>query len=386
MTLVLSFLLVLLGHQLLVTLQPLRLVRPLRPVPRYRVDLFAHSDVAITEVQDVSALLGDTRDYGAALQSAGGQHQWKPLREEKTHYMCGNTLATSVTVLLMGGQGGSGTRGVWKFLNMSGACAMVRSSPSSLDSLGLRSAELVSSAVTVFLTHRSLNFTFASLHPSLEDETKRRFCVFEEDLSHDLAAFHIKHGAVALAIKEPVTMYLLPLFHQRIRSMKFLHLTRDVRTISTYHKEGQTHFQRRFYTAAAQQRILAQLESVYPPEHAIWSTAPERKRHLFIKTWADTQAELMRWASQNLEQHEYFHMRVEDIYVQADVAASTAKIKQLFAWLGYPTSDERVALLLKKAQGYADKYIVRPLDTDLQRWVDLAAGSVLRNLGYGLPQ
>ena len=297
--------------------------------------------------------------------------------------LCGKTMSTAATVLVMGGQGGSGTRGVWQFLQKSGACHMVRSSPDSFDSFGLRSTRLIRSAVTLFLMHRSLNFTLDTLHPALEGEVHRRFCRFESRLAADLAAMYIHSpNAVALAIKEPLTMYLVPVFQQRIRAFKFLHLTRDVRTISKLHMEGKPFFQRRYFTAAAHARIQEQLRAQYAPGDAVWSDTTLLRRHMFIRTWADTQSELRRWAAAHLAPHEYFHLRVEDLYVQADPAASAAKIHELFAWLGYVVSDDEVTQLLLKAQGHGSKYVVRPLSDGLHYWVNASAGHVLRDLGY----
>jgi len=295
---------------------------------------------------------------------------------------CSDKLPSSVPLLLIGGQGGGGTRGIVQLLESFPSCMSVQSDRDSRDSLALRRSGLERSSGTVFLLSRSHEFTFAGLQPSLAAELRRQFCRFEALLAPDLARFAVAGPQLrVLAIKEPKSMYLLPLFRERVENLRFLHLTRDVRTISKYHEENKPSFVTRFYGPTGMAKTRAQLVALLGSERALSRLPkPRLRRLMFIKTWADTQRSLVRWAKAHLEPATYFHLRVEDAYVDLNAASVT----QMFRWMGDNVSETKVAKVLNKGRGHGAKYRIRPADRRdkvLKTWVETVAGDVLDEFG-----
>lgn len=295
---------------------------------------------------------------------------------------CGNKLASRVPLLLVGGQGGSGTRGIGLLLESSPACHFVQSDRNTRDSVALRRSHLEATSSTVFLLARSHEVTFADLQPSVAQELRRNFCKFEALLAPELASFAVAGPQLrVLAIKEPKLMYLLPLFRERVENLRFLHVTRDVRTISKYHEEGEPSFINRLYGPAGMAKIRAQLAALLGSEDAL-SRLPERRlrRLVFIKTWADTQRSLLRWAKAHLGPESYYHLRVEDVYVAQDAASVT----QMFHWMGDNVSKAAVVDSLRMQRKYRSKYLISAADRGdkvLKEWVETVAGDVLDELG-----
>ena len=291
---------------------------------------------------------------------------------------CSTQLDSSTPLLFVGGQGGSGTRGVWAVLKAS--AVIVRSDRFTRDSLALREAGLVDGnrGVTPFLTARSHNFSFGTLHPALRTEYGHMLCKFQRLLAPDVARFRNSSTAVALAIKEPRTMYLLPLLVETLPSLRFLHLTRDPRTVSNWHVEGRHHVHLRMYGVKGMQAILAEAAALggISPEVA----APRvSSRLLAIKMWSDTQRSLMAWCRLHLARRgAYMHLRVEDLYVRHDEAA----LARLFDWMGFDSSAEQRTRLLSGGKGHEAKYVLRERNPFILAWVDHVGGDVLDALGY----
>jgi len=280
----------------------------------------------------------------------------------------------------MGGQGGSGTRGVWELLdtlsrthhlNWHFAAADARTR----DALALREAQLVPTAQTVVATHRGLGFDAASLHPGLRGEVLRRLCAFEAGLLAESRAALGNWSRGLSVVKEPVTQYLLPLLHERYAGrFRFLHITRDVRSISSYHVEGDPGFTRRYLGAEREGMLRARMTSVFrrPLSRA------EARRPLFVAVWAATQADVRAWAAAHLSAGEYHQVRVEALVVERDTQAARA----LLAWLGVELSDGQLARVLARLGGHARRYQARNLTPALREWVEEVAGPTLRDLGY----
>jgi len=86
------------------------------------------------------------------------------------------------------------------------------------------SAEFAAGRVT---PEARFNYTSANLPPRMRGRLSRELCAFEAMLLPEIAAFKRSNTSVVLAMKEPKTMFILPLLRERLPNLKFLHLVRD---------------------------------------------------------------------------------------------------------------------------------------------------------------
>jgi Protein of unknown function (DUF3431) len=291
---------------------------------------------------------------------------------------CDAQLDPSVPLLFVGGQGGSGTRGVWDVLKAS--TVTVRSDRNTRDTLALREAGLSRGrrGATPFLAARGHNFSFATLHPALRSEFERSLCKFQRLLAPEVARFLASSTACALAMKEPRFMYMLPLLVESFPSLHFLHLTRDPRTVSKWHIEGHRSMHLRLFGKQGIETILAEAEAFFGKKRV--ASSPElRKRLLSIKMWSTTQRSLLQWCNEHLAPRgAYMHLRVEDLYVRHDEAA----LARLFDWMEFESSVEEREQLLNGGRGHEAKYVLTERNPRILDWTDHVGGDVLDALGY----
>ena len=169
-------------------------------------------------------------------------------------------------------------------------------------------------------------------------------------------------------------MYLLPLLAESLPSLRFLHLSRDPRTVSQWHIEGQEWMHLRRYGVAGMEAIL------YGAGGAAAVAQPALSaRLLSIKLWSTTQRSLMVWCKEHMKPRgAYMHMRVEDLYVRHDEAA----LARLFEWMGFHSTRAEREKLLAAGKGHEGKYVLAERDPFILAWVDRVGGDVLDALGY----
>lgn len=319
------------------------------------------------------------RCLAAALLIALAHRAWQPPSEGPSE-VCPATAQLPFPLLVLGGQGGSGTRGVWELLYRLNAAHSLgwhfaAAAPDTRDSLAVREALLVPTAQTMVATYRGLGFDEASLHPGLRGEVLRRLCALDTVLLAETAASRANWTHGLTVVKEPLTQYLLPLLAERHRGrFHFLHLTRDVRSISSYHVEGGAAFTRRYLGAAREGAIRARMARVLGR-----LAPPQARRPLFMAMWGTTQADVRAWAAAHLDASEYHQLRVESVFVERDTQA----LRAVLAWLGAGhLSDGQLARLLEGQGGHAQRYEHRNMTPALRLWAEEVAGASLRDLGY----
>lgn len=302
-----------------------------------------------------------------------------PPTEAEQPEHCATPLSPSIPLLFVGGQGGSGTRGVWQLLRRSTTAA--RSSRASHDSLALRRSGLTRGlrGATPFLTARSLNFSLQSLHPALRAELRLQLCRLQELLAPDAARYVAAGAGGVLALKEPRSMYLLPLLLDAFPAARFLHLTRDPRTVRRWHLEGRPAMSARLFGREGVAALLRRAEDVYGTAEAV-EEPRTRRRLLAAAVWAETQRALVRWCGARLGAATYRHVRVEALYVERDEAA----LADLQTWLGRAGGAGERAALLRQWRRHGGKYRLSASDADPRflAWLDLIGGDVLDALGY----
>jgi len=218
------------------------------------------------------------------------------------------------------------------------------------------------------------------ISPKVAAEVRTAICRLKGLLLPEFSAFHASGEFKWIALKEPYLMFLLPLLLHMLPHARFLHLTRDVRTVHRFHDQGTTTFQRKLYGLDG----LAKLdESISQTCTALPHAGRDRLRAIAV--WADTQRGLMAWAVRELGPPAYRHLRVEDVYLKRD----GKQIQALFAWLDVdlplPFVERLLAGVCRKRHNYWVSKRDRR-DQGLSRWVDQVAGDVLDHMGYSRPE
>jgi len=219
--------------------------------------------------------------------------------------------------VIIGGQGGSGTRLVAQILKQTKQFGLLFSSSASLDSFSFRYCRLNSpSFIFEFLRKvRTLNYDTKQIENSLRERIEFYCQCLIKNISLEGRCRRI------WGWKEPRTMYWLPFLNMQFPNLKFIHVVRDVRNIRSTHIEGKNELYQAYFNS---------------------STEPNQ-RERFEKLWAALNSDVLKWSERNIFKR-YRIVRIEDLTGENKEEA----IKKLLLFLGI--KDENVKKLARLAK------------------------------------
>mmetsp|Transcript_7736 Transcript_7736/g.25678 ORF Transcript_7736/g.25678 Transcript_7736/m.25678 type:complete len:417 (-) Transcript_7736:51-1301(-) len=245
--------------------------------------------------------------------------------------------------LIIGGQGGSGTRAIVELLNATGAVHLGPFHQPYWDNMPLFLSRLHHPAPEMIALLRASNGSLAYELEALPSEQREkmitRMCWF-----FDRMRKHVRGGPAALpghrwGFKEPRNMYLLPLWRAAFGrgGFDFLHVVRDVRTIHSLHIEGKPAVQRAWFGDQKLAQILAKRNRAGIAPRGGGPGAP------FVEMWATSQMDARRWMEAEMPRENYRIVRVEDFAGPLSATTRDEATKGLLEWVGVDVPEERVA-------------------------------------------
>ena len=268
----------------------------------------------------------------------------KPKQSKSRRSVCHAPTQIDITIppLIIGGQGGSGTRSIVLFLRAAGVLLNGDEDMQTRDALAMRRAHLTKLDTTwkslPLFRRLDWNLNFCQLPLDVQRVESARGRAFARHILQLIDAY--KHlGNKTWGWKEPRNIFHLPLWQAMFPKFKFLHIVRDVRTISKVHVEGSAHVWRAFWDDDYDMVQKGLIEQLFASEEDSKSAVPLLAayralvlwRLFFIKFWCQEQLALLR-AGATLGKERYRCLRIEDLI--SPTAQRESVISALLSWSG----------------------------------------------------
>jgi hypothetical protein len=178
--------------------------------------------------------------------------------------------------IIIGGQGGTGTRAIAELLIFSKHVELLESSEETRDSISMRRSGLNNKKhmMDIMRECRSLNYSLHELSVGLRKRIREKIHRLLNNIDSELSA---NKKLDLWGWKEPRTMYYLPFFDEVFQNFRFVHVIRDVRNIRQRHIEG-----------------LPELYFAYFGK--VWRNSDIG----FKKLWSALNLDVYRWAKENI--------------------------------------------------------------------------------------